>query len=148
VLGDPEVSQIDVIGIGLVVAALDQQVPRLHVPVHQSLAVRGVEGARGLTDQEQGGGGEDPAALLDHLPHVGPGDVPHRDVQQVVLGAHVVDGDHVRVVERGRDPRFLQEPGPEDIVGGKLGRQHLQCDDTAEAEVLGLVDHAHAAAET
>ena len=146
VLGDPEVRQVHVIGIGIVAAPLDQQVPRLDVPVHQPLAVRGVQRPRGLAHQEQGRGGEDPAALLDHLPHVGPRDIPHRDVQQVVLGAHVVDGDHVRVVQRGGDPRFLQEPGPEHVVGGQLGRQHLQRDDAAQAEVLRLVDHAHPAA--
>jgi len=97
----------------------------------------------GLADQEQGGFGQDPAPLLDHLPHVGPRDVPHRDVQQILVRAHVVDGDHVRVVQRGRDPRLLQEPGPEHVVGGQLGRQHLQRDDVVQAEVLGLVDHAH-----
>ncbi len=101
-LGDPEVSQVHVIGIGLA-TPLDQQVPRLYVPVHQPLAVRGVESPGGLAHQEQGSGGEDPAALFDHLPHVGPRDIPHRDIQQVILGAHVVDGDHVRVVEGGRD---------------------------------------------
>ena len=146
VLGDAEVRQVHVLGIGVVTAPLDQQVPRLHVPVHQPLAVRGVQRPRGLAGEEQGGRGEDPAALFDHLPHVGPGHVPHRDVQQVVLGAHVVDGDHVRVVQRGRDPRLLQEPGPEHVVGSQLGRQYLQRDDAAQAEVLGLVDHAHPAA--
>ena len=79
-LGDPEVSQVDVIGVALVAPPLDQQVPRLHVTVYEPLTVRGVEGARGLAHQEQGGGGEDPAALLDHLPHVGPRDIPHRDI--------------------------------------------------------------------
>ena len=99
VLGDPEVSQVHVIWIGLVAAPFDQQVPRLHVPVHQPLAVRGVEGPRGLAHQEQGGSGEDPAALFYHLPHVGARDIPHRDVEQLIVGAHVVNGDHVRVVE-------------------------------------------------
>src|ERR1700730_10929119 len=146
VLGDAEVRQVDVIGIGVVAAPLDQQVPRLHVPVHQPLAVRRVQRPRRLPDQEQGGRGQHPAALLDHLPQVRPGHVPHRDVQQVILGAHVVDGDHVRVVQRGRDPRLLQEPGPEHVIGGQLRRQYLQRDDAAQPEVLRLIDHAHPAA--
>ena len=146
VLGDPEVRQVHVIRIGLVAAPFDQQVPRLDIPVHQPLAVRGVQRPGGLTHQEKGVRGQDPAALFDHLPHVGPRDIPHRDVQQIVLGAHVVNGDHVRVVQRGGDPGFLQETGPEHVIGGKLRRQHLQRDDAAQAEVLRLVDHAHPAA--
>ena len=55
VLGDPEVRQVDVIGISLVAAPLDQQVPRLHIPVHQPLPVRGVKPPRGLARQEQRG---------------------------------------------------------------------------------------------
>ena len=42
-------------GSDVVVAPLDQQVARLDVTVHQSLAVRGVKRARGLAQQEQGG---------------------------------------------------------------------------------------------
>jgi hypothetical protein len=42
VLGDPEIRQVQVIRIGLVAAPLDQQVPRLDVPVHQPPAVRGI----------------------------------------------------------------------------------------------------------
>jgi hypothetical protein len=146
VLGDPEVRQVHVIGIALVAAPLDQQVPRLHVPVHQPPVMRRVQRPGGLTQQEQRGLWPQAAALLDHLPQVGARDVSHRDEEQTVLRAHVIDGDHVRVVQRGRDPRLFQEPGPEHVVGGQLGRQYLQRDDVVQAEVLGLVDHAHPAA--
>jgi hypothetical protein len=49
------------------------------------------------------------------------------------------------VVQRGRDARLVEEPRPETIISRELGRQHLQRDDAAEADVAGLVDDAHAA---
>jgi hypothetical protein len=104
VLGDPEIGQVDVVGILVVAGPLDQQVARLDVPVHQALAVGGVQRPRGLAEQEQRGGRRDPAPLLDHLPHVGPRHVPHRDVQQAVLGSRVMDRDHVGVIQGGGDP--------------------------------------------
>ena len=146
VLGDPEVRQVHVIRVAVVAAPLDQQVPRLDVPVHQPLTVRGIQRPRGLAQQEQRGLRLQAAPLLDHLPQVSPGHVPHRDIQQLILGAHVVDRDHVRVVQRRGDPGLLQEPGPEHVIGSQLRRQHLQRDDTAQPQVLRLVDHAHPAA--
>jgi len=61
-----------VIGIIIVAAPLDEQVAGLHVAVHQSVPVRGVQGSRGLAEQEEGGGRHDPAPLLEHLAQVGP----------------------------------------------------------------------------
>ena len=70
------------IGVTVLVAALDQQVARLDVPVHQSPVVRGVQRAGGLGEQEYGHVGLQPTALADHLPQVGPRDAAHRDIQQ------------------------------------------------------------------
>jgi hypothetical protein len=74
-------------GVQVLSAPLNQQVPWLDTPVHQPLAVRGIEGPRGLTEQEQGGSRRNhPAPILDHLPHVGPRAIPHGDLQQAVAG--------------------------------------------------------------
>jgi hypothetical protein len=79
---------------------LDEEVARLHVAVHQALAVRGVERPRGLADQEHGlTRGHRPGFLLEQRAHVGSRDVPHDDIQQVVVRPHVVDGNHVRVIQ-------------------------------------------------
>jgi hypothetical protein len=128
------------------VAGLDQQVLRLHVPVHQPQAVRGVQRPGRLAEQGDGGLRRQRPAPGDPLPQVPAGDEAHRDVQQPVAFPDVVDGDDVRVVHRGGDARFIEEAGAEDVVGGDLGRQHLQRDAGAEPRVLRLVHDAHGAA--
>ena len=62
------------------------------------------------------------------------------------MRAHVIDRDHIGVIERGRGPRLLQESGPEHVVGGQLRRQHLQRYRAAQPRVLRLIHHAHPAA--
>jgi hypothetical protein len=47
--------------------------------------VRGIQRPRGLAQQEQRGLRQQPAALFDHLPQIGPGHVPHSDVQQLIM---------------------------------------------------------------
>ena len=61
------------------------------------------------------------------------------------MRAHVINRDHIGVIERGRDPRLLQEPGPEHIVGGQFRRQHLQRHRAAQPRILRLINHAHPA---
>ena len=84
VLADAEVDEVDVVGVGAFVAALDEEVARLDVAVDQAAAVGGVQGAGGLLEQKDGGVGLEAAALLEHLPQVGPGHAAHGDVEQSV----------------------------------------------------------------
>ena len=57
----------------------------------------------------------------------------------------LVDGDDVRVIERGRGAGFLDEPPYPigDAAGVRV--QHLDGDGAAEARVHGTVDDTHAA---
>ncbi len=71
----------------------------------------------------------------------------HGEVEPAVLGlAHLEDRAEVGVVERRGRPRLLQEAGLGHRVARQLRRQELERHRAAEPGVLGLVDHAHAAA--
>ena len=56
-----------------------------------------------------------------------------------------MDGDDVRVVERGDGLRFALEAGAALGVAGGAGGQHLDGDVAAQARVAGAVDLAHPA---
>ena len=60
--------------------------------------------------------------------------------------ANVVDGANIGMIQGGGGtglaPKALQRLG----VAGKLLGQELEGDHTAQAHILGLVDHSHAAA--
>src|SRR6185436_1153056 len=58
----------------------------------------------------------------------------------------VVDRADVRMVQRRGDSRFAPEAFERLGVRGQLGRQELERDLTAEPDVFGAVDDAHAAA--
>ena len=63
-----------------------------------------------------------------------------------VVGALVVDGDHVGVRQPGRGLRLADEPGDELLVLGQRRVHHLEGDRAVEPGVVGLVDGGHAAA--
>jgi hypothetical protein len=89
----------------------------------------------------------DEAALLaEQRVQVGPADVAHHQVQRAVVVAGRVDRDHVRVVDRRGHPPLALEALAELAVAGPVGRQQLQRDGPAEAQLGRAVDHAHAAA--
>ena len=50
------------------------------------------------------------------------------------------------MVERGSELGLADEPLPEPIVIGDLGREHLERDLALQSHVLGQIDGAHAAA--
>ncbi len=70
------------------------------------------------------------------------GDVLHDDEVDVALAPDRVDRDDVRVIERGRGPRLVEE------TAGRLavarGRQHLDRDGAVQDGVARPVDGAHA----
>ena len=49
----------------------------------------------------------------------------HHHVGDITLGAEVVDGDDVGVLERGNGAGFVQEPSLAILVRHDLGPQHL-----------------------
>src|SRR5215204_3180916 len=74
-----------------------------------------------------------------------PAYVAHREVENAVDLVRLVDRDHVRMVDRGSELRFAEEPSAERLVAREFGRDHLEGDLAAEALVGGEVDRAHSA---
>ena len=72
-------------------------------------------------------------------------EILHDNARATVLLADVMNGADVRMVQRGRRTRLPLEPAervriPRDGLGEKLER-----DEPVQADVLGLVHHAHPA---
>src|ERR1041385_8903242 len=131
---------------------------RLEVAVHDAGGVRLRQAVRGLREdlqppRERGLPGEEVAQRLpfdelhgDVVQLLGPllrGDRLH-DVRRARL-PDLVDGDDVRMVERGRGLRFLREAVDALAVVGDDGWQDFERDVAAEALVAGAVDVAHPA---
>src|SRR4029453_7504448 len=72
--------------------------------------------------------------------------IAHRDVEQPVRLARVVDRHDVRVVERRRALGLADEALAEGMVLGKLGLKDLQRDLALQVTVAREVDLAHSAA--
>ncbi len=127
------------------VGGVQQHVGRLDVPVHQAVQVGRVQRRRHLGDDADRPVRGQRAQLVDQPADVAALDVAHGDEQHAVAVAGREDRDDVRVVHRGRGPRFADEPLPERLVPAQHGRQQLQGDVAAQLDVAGAVDQRHAA---
>ena len=127
------------------VAGGEQHVGRLDVAVDEPALVRDVQRRADLRDHVRDAIGGQGARRPHERPQVLPVDVAHRDVQLVAVLARVVDGEHVRVLDRRRRPRLAQEPRAEVGIAGQGGRDELQRDDAVERQLRRPVHHAHAA---
>ena len=127
-------------------AALDQDVGGLDVAVDEPHAVRGVERRGDLAADVDRPVRAQAALAAQHGGEVGALDVLHREVEQPVLLAGVVDRDDVRVLQRGGDPRLAVEALAEPGGLGELRGDDLDGRAAAQVDVLGPVDQAHAAA--
>src|SRR5688500_5401179 len=67
----------------------------------------------------------------------------HRDEAQAVGGADFVNVSDVRVIERGRGLRFLNEAAHPALISSQGDGQHLQRDFTMELRVFRKIDLAH-----
>ena len=121
----------------------DEDVRGLDVAVHEAFLVRGIERLGDLGEQLDGSLRLERAVLGDELGEVVALDVAHGEEEDAVLLSRLVDGDDVRVVERGRDPRLAQEALAEALVLGELGGDHLEGDLAPEPRLLGAIDRAH-----
>ena len=89
---------------------------------------------RSIASSGSSGAGGDPPL------QVAAADQPHRDDQLAVLLAGVVDGDDVRVLEAGREPRLAQEAVAEALVAAEVACDHLQRHRAVEGEMGGAID--------
>src|SRR5262249_6117676 len=117
---DTEVSQIDM-KVMVVHPFLDEDVPGLHIAVHQAFAMRSVERSCRLPSDDQRSCLGDLALFFEYRTQVGARSVPHCYVQQILTGAQIVDRDNIRMVQRGSSTRLLQEPCAKNVIGGELG---------------------------
>ena len=130
----------------LAAAALEQDVGRLDVAVHEPGLVRGLQR---VGDQRHDAGGDlrrQRAADPQLAAEVRPAHEPHRHVGQVVDDAGLVDRDHARVIERRGRARLAPEALAEAGIDGAVGGDHLQRHVPLQPEVHGVVHHAHPAA--
>jgi hypothetical protein len=81
--------------------------------------VRRVQGGGHLGHDVAGTARGKPAMLLEDRQHVAPLDQAHRDEQDPFGLAGFEDGHDVRVVDRGRDAGFPDEPLPERLVAAE-----------------------------
>ena len=138
VLREAEVRQVDVVLGG------DEDVRRLDVAMDQFPLVSGVQGARDLGDEMGSTLGLERAAI-DRVAQVRPLHPAHRDEQDPVLLAGLVDRDHIRVIDRSGDHPFAPEPLAKRGVPRQRRRYELQRHRTREAKLARAVDDAHPA---
>src|SRR6266704_3983371 len=70
----------------------------------------------------------------------------HRNKSLAILLPDVVNRANIRVIQCGCGLRLALETSQRLSVSGNLLRQELQCDETMQPRVLGLVHHTHPAA--
>jgi len=114
--------------------------------VDEAGGVRGVERGGDLADDPRRARRRERPLAADERADVVAVHEAHRDVRDALLLARVVDGDHVRVVDRGRDARLAQEPRAHVGVLDQRGRDHLHRHRALQRELPRAVHHAHAAA--
>ena len=124
---------------------LQQHVGGFDVPVDEAASMRRVQRGGRLGDERAGPGDRQRPDPVDQRPQVAAGNVAHGDVQHTVRLPGAEHRDDVRVLGGRRYPGLLDEPGPERLVAGEVGGEHLQGGRPVEVVVVGAVDHGHAA---
>ena len=138
-LDESEVGQVRV------PALVEQDVAGLHVPVHQTSRVGGVERRRDLRHDLDRAIRRQRPPVRDQVPEIVALDVPHRDVQDAVGLSRGVDGHDVGMLGGGRRLGLVDETLPEGLVPRKVGTQELDDDVATRRRLLGEVHRAHAA---
>jgi hypothetical protein len=105
--------------------------------------VRGIERGSDLRQEIDAPRGIERTVNGHHALEVPPIDVLHRDEEDVVLLARVVDLDDVLVGDRVGVTRLAHEPLAETGLAREIGRQQLQGALLARLRVLGEVHHPH-----
>ena len=123
---------------------VEEEVRGLDVAVQDPACVRVLERRRDVATDPGGLRHAEERLPVEHRPEAAALEQLEHHERHVVL-APVVDGDDVRMVQRGRDLRLGPEPAEERRVLGQRRVQHLDRDATTQPGVLGDV---HATART
>jgi hypothetical protein len=139
-LRQAEIRQVHVLPTAL---ARDQHVPRLHVTVDETPGMGRVQRLR-----HRGKQGERPhrlerPLLREQRPQIAALDEAHRDIQQPLRLARLVDRDHVRMVERSGEARLPQEPLPEPLVPRQIRGEQLQRHPPPQPRIDRPIDVGH-----
>ena len=137
--GQAEVGDLDPVVVG------EQDVLGLDVAVHQAGLVGGAERGEHRLEHLERLARAEVALGPDQVAQGAPADELHREEDVPLVGALVVDGDHVGVGQPGRRVRLADEPGDELLVVGQARVHHLERDRAVETVVVGLVDRGHPA---
>jgi hypothetical protein len=140
-LRQAEVAEVAVLAPG---GLGDEHVRGLDVAVDEALLVRGVERLGDLGEELDRALRLERPLLGDDLGQVRALHVAHREEEDAGLLSCLVDGDDVRVIERGGDARLAQEALAKALVLRELGRDHLERDLASQALLVGTVDRTHA----
>src|SRR5262249_27640824 len=125
--------------------AVEQDIARLDVAMHQPLVVGVLQPEARLKDVVAGAEGGERALLPDDFLQAIPLNVLHDGVVQLAVAIDIVDLDDVGMVEdrdgAGLALEALDDPGVLRLGAGK----HLQGDASLETDMLAQEDGAHAA---
>ncbi len=122
-----------------------EQVGRLHVAVDDPLGVRGVERIRDLGTQIENRRFRQRAGREERLERL-PLEQLHRQEALFFVLAEIVDRADVRVVQRGSGAGLTLESFDRGRIVRQFRGEELQRDMSSEAQILGSIDDAHAAA--
>ena len=139
-LGEPE------IGNAYASLPVQQQVRRLHVPVDQTGAVRGIQSLGGLTDYAEGIGCGELSLTCDESADTAALHELHDKIRVAVLFPHIIDADDVAVFQLRGTARLTPEPFEERAIFlDQAGTQDLDRHVSVEFRLLCLEDHGHGA---
>ena len=124
-------------------SALEQDVGRFHVAVHEPALMGRIEAVAHLSGQVHCLQRWEVPLPGDELSKVRPVHIAHRDVELAVLVSGIEDRNHVRVVDRRGDPRLALETLTELLIRRQLRRNELHRHPPLERDVGGLEDHPH-----
>ena len=141
--GSDQFGQSEVHDLGLVFGA-DHDVGRFDVPVDDALLVSLPEAPGHLDGDPEGlarihGTGLDP--VLQALSF----DIRHGDKGLSVGLVDLEDGADIGMIQSRGGPGLAYKTLLGLRIAGQLRRQKLQGDGSAQADILGLIDHSHAA---